>query len=208
MIAPHREAAALLVRCARSLFSRGYSFGTAGNLSVRIGDTVLISPTNCSFEDLEENGLAAVGMDGSRRNGAVPSKEVHFHLALYGARAEAGAVVHLHSTYATAVSCLAGLDEQNALPIYTPYFAMRIPALPVVPYYPPGAPELGPAVRAAAAVSPAMLLKNHGPITSGRTLREASALAEELEEQSKLHFLLGDQGERLTAGQVAFLRRK
>ncbi|HBY61005.1 MAG TPA: aldolase [Solibacterales bacterium] len=191
-----------LAAAARSLFARGYSFGTAGNLSVRDGDTIYVSPTNSSFEDLTAQTLAVVDRGGRRLGGPAPSKEVHFHLALYESRPDAMAVVHLHSTYATAVSCLPGAE----LPIYTPYFAMRIPCLPVVPYYAPGAPELGPAVRAAAILSPAMLLKNHGSITAGRTVREATALAEELEEQAKLYFLLGERGERLTAEQIAYLR--
>jgi ribulose-5-phosphate 4-epimerase/fuculose-1-phosphate aldolase len=149
-----------------------------------------------------------VGRDGARRGGPVPSKEVHFHLALYEARPDACAVVHLHSTYATAVSCLPVDDSGDILPVYTPYFAMRIPCLPVVPYLPPGHPELADHVRAAARRSPAILLKNHGPVTAGRTIREASALAEELEEQSRLHFLLGGRGERLTAEQIAVLRAR
>ena len=180
------EAARELARTAQSLFRRGYSFGTAGNVSVRIGSRVLVSPTNSSFEDLTEDSLAIVDLAGQRLNELIPSKETHFHLALYQERIDAQAVVHLHSTYATAVSCLPVDGGDAALPIFTPYFAMRIPCLPVVPYLRPGHPDLADAVRAAARLSPAMLLKNHGPITAGKTLREASALAEELEEQAKL----------------------
>jgi ribulose-5-phosphate 4-epimerase/fuculose-1-phosphate aldolase len=200
------EIARELAACARSLFLRGYSFGTAGNLSARLGDMFIVSPTNSSFEDLTEESFALVDLNGARIEGPVPSKETHFHLALYEARPDAGAVVHLHSTYATAVSCLPFDGEGDILPVYTPYFAMRIPCLPVVPYLPPGHPDLAQHVRAAAARSPAILLKNHGPVTAGRTIREASALAEELEEQSKLYFLLGDRGDRLTPEQIAILR--
>jgi ribulose-5-phosphate 4-epimerase/fuculose-1-phosphate aldolase len=155
---------------------------------------------------LTEDSLAVVDMTGRRLNDFIPSKETHFHLALYQERAEVQAVVHLHSTYATAVSCLSVADANDALPVFTPYFAMRIPCLPVVPYLRPGHPDLAEAVRAAARLSPAMLLKNHGPITAGKTIREASALAEELEEQSKLYFLLRDRGEVLTPEQIAELR--
>ena len=197
-----------LAACARSLFHRGYSFGTAGNLSARVDDVVLVSPTNSSFEDLDEESFAVVEITGARRAGPVPSKETHFHLALYQARPDARAVVHLHSTYATAISCLPVDDSSDILPIYTPYFAMRIPCLPVVPYLPPGHPDLADHVRAAAERSPAILLKNHGPVTAGRTIREASALAEELEEQSRLHFLLNGRGERLTPEQIAVLRAR
>jgi len=201
------EVARELAACARSLFQRGYSFGTSGNVSARAGDIILVSPTNSSFEDLQEYSFSEVTLDGTRREGPVPSKEVHFHLALYAARPDAMAVVHLHSTYATAVSCLPA-NGGEILPVYTPYFAMRIPCLPVVPYLPPGHPDLAGHVRAAAERSPAILLKNHGPVTAGRTIREASALAEELEEQSRLYFLLGERGETLSAEQIAELRKR
>lgn len=206
MTPQQREAAAAIAAAARSLFNRGYSFGTAGNISVRAGDHIVVSPTNSSFEDLNADSMSVVDGQGKHVDGNKPSKETHFHLAIYETRPDANAVVHLHSTYATAVSCLAHADSNDALPVYTPYFAMRIPCLPVVPYLRPGHPGLADGVRSAARLSPAMLLKNHGPITAGRDLREASALAEELEEQSKLYFLLRGQGELLTADQIAELR--
>lgn len=208
MTPQQHAAAAAIAEAARSLFNRGYSFGTAGNLSMRVDDHVVVSPTNSSFEDLDAESMSVVDLAGRHLSGNKPSKEAHFHIALYETRPEARAVVHLHSTYATAVSCLPHEDPHDALPVYTPYFAMRIPCLPVVPYLRPGHPGLAEAVRAAARISPAMLLKNHGPITSGRDLREATALAEELEEQSKLYFLLRGQGELLTSEQIAELRVK
>lgn len=208
MTPQQHAAAAAIAEAARSLFSRGYSFGTAGNLSMRVDDHVVVSPTNSSFEELDADSMSVVDLAGKHLSGNKPSKEVHFHIALYETRPEARAVVHLHSTYATAVSCLPHEDTRDALPVYTPYFAMRIPCLPVVPYLRPGHRGLAEAVRAAAGMSPAMLLKNHGPITSGRDLREATALAEELEEQSKLYFLLRGQGELLTSEQIAELRMK
>jgi 3-dehydro-4-phosphotetronate decarboxylase len=197
-----------LVAVARSLYQRGYTFGTAGNLSVRVGETVVISPTNSSFGDLAEDALAEVGLDGAVLPGPQPSKEAPFHLAAYRTRPDARAVVHLHSCYATAVSCLENLDLTDAMPVYTPYYAMRLPCLPVVNYYPPGDPALGPAVQAAAAKSPALLLRNHGSITIGRSLKEAGGLAEEIEEQAKLYLLLGSRGRTLTPEQVAELRRR
>ena len=195
-----------LARAARSLFARGYSFGTAGNLSAKCGQHVLISPTNSSFADLSSGRFGLIDMQGTRLSGPAPSKEAHFHLAVYDVRPEVTAVIHLHSTYATAVSCLRHEDPENALPVFTPYFAMRIPCLPVVPYLRPGHPGLADEVRKAARLSPAMLLKNHGPIVAGRTVSAASALAEELEEQSKLFFLLHGRGDVLSAAQVAELR--
>jgi ribulose-5-phosphate 4-epimerase/fuculose-1-phosphate aldolase len=169
---------------------------------------VIVTPTNSSFWNLVPETLAEVDLSGAPQDGNKPSKETHFHLAAYRARPDARAVVHLHSCYATAVSCLSDLNLQDALPIFTPYYAMRLPCLPVVDYYPPGDPRLAPEVEAAAARSPALLLRNHGSIAISRSVLEASALAEELEEQAKLYFLLNGRGRTLTTTQVDELRRR
>jgi ribulose-5-phosphate 4-epimerase/fuculose-1-phosphate aldolase len=193
---------------ARSLYDRGYSFGTAGNISVRMGDRVLVTPTNSSFFNLDPETISEAGLDGTALSGLPPSKELAFHLAIYRVRPEAHAVVHLHSCHATAISCLENLSTEDALPIYTPYFAMRLPCLPVAQYHPPGDPELAQAVERAACVSHAMLLRNHGSIAAGKTLMEAAALAEEIEEQARLFFLLEGRGRTLSEAQVAELRRR
>ncbi|MBM3748647.1 MAG: aldolase [Acidobacteria bacterium] len=197
-----------LAAAARSLFARGYSFGTAGNISARLGQRVFISPTNSSFARLAADALAEVDLEGQAAGPLTPSKEVHFHLAVYRARPQAGAVVHLHSTHATALACLRDLNLDDALPVLTPYYAMRLPCLPVAPYHPPGDPLLAPEVAARAVLSPALLLRHHGLIACGPTVAEAAALAEEIEEQARLFFLLGERAQPLTAGQVAALRAK
>jgi ribulose-5-phosphate 4-epimerase/fuculose-1-phosphate aldolase len=197
-----------LIRVARSLFSRGYSFGTAGNLSVRVGELVYATPTGSSFETVQPEHIAVCTMDGNVTEGPKPTKELPFHLALYRARPTARAVVHLHSTYATAVACLRGLDMENALPALTAYFAMRVPILPVVPYLPPGDAGLATEVERLARVTPAMLMRNHGSIAIGATLAEASALAEEIEETARLFLMLGDRAQPLTPEQVLELRRR
>jgi len=197
-----------LVATALSLFERGYSFGTAGNISVRDGETVLVTPTGCSLGRLTAGAIARLDLAGNVIGDCKPSKEAHFHLAIYRARPQSGAVVHLHSTYATALACLRELDVEDALPVLTPYYAMRVPKLPVVPYLPPGDPRLGPEVEERARRTPALLLRNHGSIAAAATLAEAAALAEELEEAARLYFLLGDRGLPLTPAQVAELRRR
>jgi ribulose-5-phosphate 4-epimerase/fuculose-1-phosphate aldolase len=197
-----------LVAIARSLFDRGYTFGTAGNMSVRAGDRFLVTPTNSSFFSLSPDALSELDSTGGLVCGPAPSKEAHFHLAGYRARPDARAIVHLHSCYATAVSCLTDLNVEDAIPIYTPYYAMRLPCLPVAEYFPPGDPQLGPAVEECARRSPALLLRNHGSIAIGKTLAEASALAEEIEEQARLYFLLDGRGRRLTEEAIAELRRR
>ncbi len=197
-----------LVATARSLFARGYSFGTAGNLSVRCGDIVYATPTGSSFGTLSVDALAMCDLEGKPQNPLRPTKELPFHLAAYRARPEMKAVVHLHSTYATAVACLRGLNENDALPAITPYFAMRVPALPTVPYLPPGDPALGAEVERLAKLSPAMLMRNHGLITLGKTIAEAAALAEEVEETARLFLLLGERMQSLSGAQIAELRRR
>jgi ribulose-5-phosphate 4-epimerase/fuculose-1-phosphate aldolase len=197
-----------LVRVARSLFARAYSFGTAGNISVRVGDVVYATPTGSSFETVAEEDIAICTVDGEFTAGMKPTKELPFHLAAYRARPDARAVVHLHSTYATAVACLRDLDMENAIPPITPYFAMRLPCLPVVPYLPPGDEGLGAEVERLARGTAGMLMRNHGSIAIGRSLAEASALAEEIEETARLYLLLADRAQPLSADQVAELRRR
>lgn len=197
-----------LVTIARSLFDRGYTFGTAGNISVRAGDRFLMTPTNSSFFSLRADALSEVDESGALVSGPPPTKEAFIHLAAYRARPQAGAIVHLHSRYATALSCLEDVNCEDALPVYTPYYAMRIPCLPVAGYHPPGDPQLAQAVETAAAKSPALLLRNHGSIATGKTLVEAAALAEEIEEQARLFFLLESRGRRLSMEQIAELRRR
>ena len=197
-----REDLALL---AKSLFDRGYSVGTAGNISVRLPDGYLMTPTNSCLGRLDPARISKLAPDWSHLSGDKPSKEVFLHRAVLTARPEAGAVVHLHSTHATAISCLAPEGGDAEIPPLTPYFVMRIGRrLPCVAYYRPGDAAMEPAVHAAAKVAKALLLANHGPVVSGATLTEAVHAAEELEEAAKLALLLRDVPgvRRLTATQV------
>ena len=194
----------LLVDLAGSLFRRGFSVGSAGNISVRLDDGYLITPTSSSLGRLDPARLSRLDAGFTHVAGDPPSKEVFMHRAVYRARAEAGAVVHLHSTMATAVACLPDVDVQNPLPPLTPYFVMRVGrTMPLVPYYRPGDAAMEPAIHAAALGARAMLLANHGPVVSGRTLTDAVYAAEELEEAAKLFLLLRGAAPRLlTQGQV------
>jgi ribulose-5-phosphate 4-epimerase/fuculose-1-phosphate aldolase len=197
-----------LVRTGQSLFARGFAFGTAGNLSCKVGDSIYATPTGSSLGDLRPDEIAICRLDGSVIGGGKPTKELSFHLAAYRSRPGCHAVVHLHSPYATAASCLKKLNMEDALPVYTPYFAMRVPRLPVISYYPPGDERLAVELTKYAEQTPAMLMRNHGSIALGRTLLDASALAEEIEETARLFFLLGESGQVLSASDVDELRRK
>ena len=188
----------LLVELARSLFMRGFSVGSAGNISVRLADGYLMTPTNSSLGRLDPDRLSKLDRQFRHVGGEAPSKEVSMHRAFYASRQDAGAVVHLHSTMATAVACLPELDGANPIPPLTPYFVMRIGgAMPVVPYYRPGDPGMEPDIARAARGARAVLLANHGPVVSGRTLTDAVYAAEELEEAARLFLLLRGCSPRL-----------
>ena len=193
-----------LVDLAASLFARGFSVGSAGNISAKLPDGYLMTPTNSSLGRLDAARLSKLDADFTHIAGDKPSKEVFMHRAFYQARPDAGAVVHLHSTMATAVACLPDANPENPIPPLTPYFVMRVGrTMPLVPYYRPGDPAMEPAIHAAAKTARAILLANHGPVVSAATLRDAVYAAEELEEAAKLFLLLRGQPMRwLTPPQV------
>ena len=188
----------------RLLFGRGFSVGSAGNISVRLPDGFLMTPTNSCLGRLDPARISKLDREYRHVSGDKPSKEVFMHRAFLEVRPEAGAVVHLHSTHATAIACLARPGEPAPIPPLTPYFVMRIGrVLPVVPYYRPGDAAMEPAIAAAARDARAVLLANHGPVVSGKTLDDAVFAAEELEEAAKLALLLrGQDARELTAAQV------
>jgi ribulose-5-phosphate 4-epimerase/fuculose-1-phosphate aldolase len=165
---------------------------------VRLDDGYLMTPTNSSLGRLDADRLSKLDQSFAHVSGDAPSKEVFMHRAFYRARPDAGAVVHLHSTMATAVACLPDVDEQNPVPPLTPYFVMRVGrTMPRIPYYRPGDAAMEPAIEAAARSARAVLLANHGPVVSGRTLTDAVYAAEELEEAAKLYLVLRAQQPRL-----------
>ena len=196
-----------IVRHARSLFARGLSPGTSGNISARVGDGWLMTPTNSSFGALEPASLSSLDADGRHVAGDPPTKESWLHLAMYDERPEAQAIVHLHSTHAVAVACLDDTDPDDVLPPLTPYYVMRVGKLPLVPYGRPGDPALSGEVRLRARESHALLLANHGPIVAGPSLDAAASAIEEIEETAKLVLLLrGLPTRRLSREQLAELR--
>ncbi|WMS44469.1 aldolase [Acuticoccus sp. MNP-M23] len=178
-----------IVRFAELLYMRGYAHGTTGNISARVGDVMLVTPTNSCMGLLDAERISAVAADGSLLSGDKPSKETFLHLAMYEERANAAAVVHLHSTHSVAVSILADTDPDNALPPLTAYHHMKVGRLPLIPYVRPGDMGLADKVRAHARSTHAMLLANHGPVVAGKSLMDAVAIAEELEETAKLTLL-------------------
>lgn len=199
-----------VVKVGKSLFDRGLTFGSTGNISVRLEDgSWLMTPTNASLGDLDPARLSLFDSEGRHVGGDAPTKEAPLHLAMYGARQDARAVVHLHSTHSVAVSVLDGIDPLDVLPPLTAYYVMRVGRLPLVPYLPPGAPELARAVGALSGAHHAVLLANHGPVVAGTSLANAQYATEELEETARLFLLLGTRAIRpLTQQQVIELRQR
>ena len=191
-----------------SLFERGLSAGSSGNISVRTQDGYLITPTNSSLGRLDPARLSKLDRDGRLISGDPPSKEAVLHLAVYARRPSAGAIVHLHATYSAAVSCMDGLDHANCIPPLTPYFVMKIGRLPLAPYFRPGDPALAKAIESLADNHNSVLLSNHGPVVSGATLEAAVYAIEELEETAKLFLLLrGSRVRPLTCEQIEEVER-
>lgn len=199
----HAETRQEITDLGASLFARGYSVGSAGNISVRVPGGFLVTPTNSSLGRLDPKRISFLDEEWQLVDGDRPSKEVVMHRAVYEARPDAGAVVHLHSVYVTALSCLAGPDQPLTTPL-TPYFVMRLGrAVATVPYFRPGDPAMETEIRSAAVSAKAVVLSNHGSLVAGATLVDAVNAAEELEASAQLEFLLhGRQTRPLTAAQV------
>lgn len=192
----------------RELFARGYGCGTSGNLSAKLDDgRYLMSPTNVSLGRLSPDDLCLMDTEGAHVAGPAPTKEAWLHFAMYRARPADRAIVHLHSTYAVALSCRTDVPDHDMLPPLTPYVVMRVGTVARVPYGRPGDSALAPAIEALAARHRALLLANHGPIVAAPDLGSAWAAAEELEETARLFFILEGHAYRsLGAEQVADLR--
>ena len=199
-----------ICRTGASLFNRGLTHGSTGNISVALPDGGwLMTPTGSSLGLLDAAKLSKLDAAGRLVEGDKPTKEAFLHTCMYRERPKSGAVVHLHSTHSVAVSCLDGIDHANCLPPITAYYVMRIGKLPLVPYFPPGDEALANAVAKLAGKHNAVLLANHGPVVAGTNLAAAQDAIEELEETAKLFLMLRHEKVRgLTASQVAELEQK
>ena len=199
-----------ICRLGDSMFRRGLTFGSSGNISVRLEDGGwLMTPTNVSMGELDPGRLSRLDSAGRLVSGDPPTKEAFLHRVMYEGRADARAVVHLHSTHSVAVSCLSEIDPQDVLPPITAYYVMRVGRLPLVPYFPPGDSKLAEAVRPLVGRHHAVLLANHGPVVAGTSLSAAAGAIEELEETARLFLLLrGERVRYLTTEQVEELRAR
>ena len=194
-----------LCATAASLFARGLTHGSTGNVSARTEDGgLLVSPTGSSFGALDPGRLARFDAAGRHVAGDAPTKEMPLHAAFYETRRSAGAVVHLHSCHSVALSLLPMEDEADFLPPLTPYAVMQLGRVRLLPFFVPGDPAMGDAVRGLAGRHSAVMLAHHGPVVAGRSVAAAAAAIEELEATARLALLTRGMGARgLDAGQVA-----
>lgn len=198
-----------IVMHGQSLHTRGFVPGSSGNISIRIADGILVSPTNSCLGRLDPANIAKLDLDGKHVSGDPPSKEAFLHALMYGRRSNAGAVVHLHSTHAVAISCRKDLDEAQPIRPMTPYFVMKIGNLKLLPYFPPGDEGLAHAVEAVADKHHAILLANHGPVVAGSSADAAVYAIEELEEAARLQLMTeGMQISHLSSEQICDLEKR
>lgn len=191
----------------RSIFQRGLTAGSSGNISVRLDDGWLLTPTNSCLGELDPAKISKLDWEGNLLDGEPPSKERYLHNAVYQQRPSCEAVVHLHSTYSVAVSCLPDVDPENVIPPLTAYYVLRVGTLPLIPYFRPGDQKLGEAVGQLAGKHSSVLLANHGPVVAGTSLEAAVYAIEELEATAKLFLLLQGSNPRcLTEEQIADLK--
>lgn len=188
--ATEREIREQIAMHGKSIFDRGLTAGSSGNISVRLPDGFLVTPTNSCLGRLDPDRISKIDSMGNLVSGDKPSKEAFLHHSVYDVRTAANSVVHLHSTHSVAVSVIADIDPEDVLPAITAYYVMRVGRLPLVPYFAPGDRELADAVRSFAANAHSMLLANHGPVVAGKSLDAAVNATEELEETAKLYLML------------------
>jgi len=196
-----RETICLL---AKSMFDRGLTGGSTGNISARTEDGgLLVSPTGTSFGRLDPGRLSRFDANGQHIDGDPPTKEMPLHTAFYDTRSTAGAVVHLHSCHAVALSMMPDADTDNFLPPLTPYGIMKLGKVKLLPFFLPGDPAMGDAVRGLAGKRSAVMLANHGPVVAGKDIEAACNAIEELEDTARLAMLThGLSPQMLTEAEV------
>lgn len=198
-----------ICRLGQSLFHRGYTHGTSGNISVLLDDgSMIVTPTNASLGNLDPMELCIVDAAGCVSHGRAPTKELPLHSALYRTRGAARAIVHLHSTHSVAASMLPDLDPADVFPPLTPYYLMKVGRTVLLPYFRPGDPRIAQAIDALQGQYSSILLANHGPVVSGLSLGETAAAIEELEQTAKLYLLVGHRQPTILNDEEAIALRK
>lgn len=179
-----------ICRLGQSLFDRGYTHGSSGNISVLLDDrTLAVTPTNSSLGTLDPTEITLIDPDGRVIQGLPPTKELPLHQAMYRTRGEARAIIHLHSTHSVAVSMLPNVNPEDVFPPLTAYYLMKVGRTALLPYFRPGDPLVADAINALEGRYSAILLANHGPVVAGVSLSDTMFAIEELEQTAKIHLL-------------------
>ena len=203
-----------ICRIGASLFARGYVHASAGNISVRLADGWLITPTDACLGTLDPARLARIDAAGVQTGGDRASKTLALHRRIYDAAPEARCIIHSHCTHLVALSLSGVWSVDDIVPPITPYFVMKVGHVPLIPYHRPGDPAVADAVAAriaamAARGTPirAVMLDRLGPNVWHRSPAEASAVLEELEETARLWLLSTPRPQPLGEREIDELRR-
>jgi L-fuculose-phosphate aldolase len=189
-----------MVRITKKLDELGLNRGTSGNLSARFNDGMLITPSGMGAEGLTEDDIVFVQMDGTSRGRWQPSSEWLFHRDIYVQRAEAGAVVHTHSTAATALACL----RKDIPPFHYMIALLGGDTIRCAKYATFGTQELSDNVLLALKDRKACLLANHGMIAAGTDLAEAFRNTVEVESLSEMYLRALQAGEPVLLSEQEF----
>jgi ribulose-5-phosphate 4-epimerase/fuculose-1-phosphate aldolase len=203
-----------IVAVGKSLFERGYVHATAGNISARLEDGYLITPTDACLGYLRPELLAKIGHDGKQISGDRASKTLVLHRRIYDAAPAARSVIHTHSTHLVGLTLGGVWHPQDIVPPITPYFVMKVGHVPLIPYHRPGDPVVGDLVAAAITEAAsrgltlrAVMLDRLGPNVWNTTPFQAMAVLEELEETARLWLMSQPRPEPLTEEQIEALRQ-
>jgi len=201
-------ARAAVAATSRLVYERGLTCASGGNISVRVGDLVVITPSGRTFRTVRATEMALLDLEGRHLGGPAPSSERLLHLAIYRRRPDVAAVVHAHSPWAIAASCLPARPDGLGMPAYTGGYAIQVGRLPLVPHYTPSTPELADAGATALAGANAALLANHGSVAVGTDLDAPFQLAELIEENALVHVTVGERARSLTDEEIEDVRRR
>ena len=191
-----------LIKICHTIHNKGLVSGSGGNVSIMVNGGILITASGVSLEAAAEDNIVFVDFKEHFSGSIRPSKETALHLRCYASRPDIMAVVHVHSVYSVALSCMKDIQDSCIVPVYTPGYGIRVGKLPVIPYFCPGSEKLAKAVALNIAKRDSVLLSNHGLVAVGKSLDDALNLAEEIEENAKIHFILNGKGSYLTDAQI------
>ncbi|MFM0352294.1 aldolase [Paraburkholderia nemoris] len=189
-----------------SLYQRGYTVGTAGNISARLDDGWLITPTDACLGRLDPTDIAKVDLAGNAVSGGKPSKTLALHRGIYSRNGEACGIVHTHSTHLVALTLAGTWSDQDVLPPITPYYVMKVGHVPLIRYRRPGDPQVAEQIAALADTVRAVLLERLGPVVWERSVAQAAYVLEELEETARLWLMTNPRPVPLAEAAIEELR--